>query len=66
MESAGEQTIDKNRSTQRGVKFTTRYNSTITNEMRILWNSEYYKIEDIKELGRQEGLLIMTSKLAQT
>jgi SPP1 family predicted phage head-tail adaptor len=61
-ESGGEQTTDNNRTTNRLVRFTTRYNSTITNEMRIKWNGEYYKIEDIKELKRQDGLLILTSK----
>jgi len=34
--------------------------------MRIKWDGEWYKIEDIKEVGRQDGLLINTSKLAQT
>jgi len=57
---------NKNRSTSRMVNFRTRYNSTITNEMRILWNNQYYKIEDIKELGRQDGLMINTSLLTQT
>jgi SPP1 family predicted phage head-tail adaptor len=61
-----EQTSDSNRSTKRMVNFRIRYKSTITNEMRILWESNYYKIEDIKELGRREGMLIMTTKLAQT
>jgi len=61
-----EKTDDKNRSTRRMVTFRVRYNSTITNEMRILWDSEWYKIEDTKEIGRQDGLLIMTTKLSQT
>jgi SPP1 family predicted phage head-tail adaptor len=61
-----EQTTDNNRSTDRMVNFRTRYNSTITNEMRVIWEGNYYKIEDIKELGRREGMILMTSKLAQT
>jgi len=61
-----EKTDNNNRSTMRMVNFRTRYNSTITNEMRILWDNEYYKIEDIKELGRQDGLMINTSLLSQT
>jgi len=61
-----ERTDDNNRTTNRMVNFRTRYNSTITNEMRILWDSQYYKIEDIKELGRQDGLMINTSLLSQT
>lgn len=61
-----EKTDNNNRSTTRMVSFRVRYNSTITNEMRILWGSEYYKIEDTKELGRQEGLIIVASLLTQT
>lgn len=61
-----EKTDDSNRSTKRMVNFRVRYNSTITNEMRIKWDGEWYKIEDIKELGRQEGLIINTTKLTQT
>ena len=57
---------DKNRSTKRNVDFRTRWNSTITNEMRIIWEGEYYKINDIKELGRKDGLMIQTSLLSQT
>jgi len=61
-----EKVNDSNRVTQRAVRFRVRYNSTITNEMRIIWNGDYYRIEDTKEIGRQEGLIIMTTKLAQT
>lgn len=61
-----ERTDDKNRTTARMVNFRVRYNSTITNEMRIIWDSEYYKIEDIKELGRQDGLMIRATLLSQT
>lgn len=61
-----EKTDNNNRSTNRMVHFRIRYNSTITNEMRILWGSEYYKIEDTKELGRQDGLIIVASLLTQT
>ena len=61
-----EQTSDNNRSTKRMINFTVRYKSTITNEMRVLWENNYYKIEDIKELGRREGMLLITTKLAQT
>lgn len=57
---------DKNRSTERKVDFRVRWNSTITNEMRIIWEGNYYKIEDIKELGRKDGLLIQGYLLTQT
>lgn len=61
-----EETDNNNRGTQRRVDFRVRYNDTITNEMRIIWESKYYKIEDIKELGREDGLQIITSLLNQT
>lgn len=61
-----EQTDNNNRSTERMVIFRVRYKDTITNDMRIVWESDYYKIEDIKEVGRREGMLIRTSKLSQT
>ena len=65
-DGAAEKTDNDNRSTRRMVNFRVRYNSTITNEMRIVWDGEYYKIEDTKELGRQDGLMINTSLLTQT
>jgi SPP1 family predicted phage head-tail adaptor len=61
-----EQDVDSNRSTKRMVHFKVRWNSTITDEMRIIWEGNYYKIEDIKELSRQDGLIIYGTKLAQT
>lgn len=61
-----EQTDNNNRSTERMTMFKTRYNSTITSRMRIIWESNFYKIEDIKELGRQDGLMIRASLLTQT
>lgn len=61
-----ESTTDDNRTTSRTVEFKTRYFSTITNEMRILYDSNYYKIEDIKEIQRQEGLIIYCTRLTQT
>jgi len=61
-----EKTDNNNRSTKRMVNFRIRYRSTITNEMRVLWEGKYYKIEDTKELGRQDGLMIITSLLTQT
>ena len=61
-----EKTDNNNRSTTRMVNFRLRYRSDITNEMRIVWGDEYYKIEDTKELGRQEGLIINTVLLTQT
>jgi|TARA_Y100000310_G_scaffold169451_1_gene169497 SPP1 family predicted phage head-tail adaptor len=65
-EDGKESTDNNDRSTSRMVKFRTRYHPTVTNQMRIKWNSEWYKIEDIKELGRQDGLMIFTTLLQQT
>ncbi len=60
-----EKTDNNNRSTMRTVFFRVRYNSTITNEMRVVWKGQSYKIEDTKEFGRKEGLIINTSLLTQ-
>ena len=65
-ENGKEITDNNDRSTGRMVKFRTRYHPTVTNQMRIKWNSEWYKIEDIQELGRKDGLLIFTSLLQQS
>ena len=61
-----EQTADNNRTTNRMVHFRVRYNSTITREMRVIWEGLYYKIEDTKELGREDGLILIASLLSQT
>lgn len=39
------------------------YDSGITHKMRIYYNDEGYDIVAINELGRKEGLEIMTTKL---
>ena len=61
-----EKTANNNRSTVRVVNFRIRYRSDITNEMRVVWEGSYYKIEDTKELGRKDGLMINTVLLTQT
>jgi len=67
MEMLGKEDDDSNnRSTKREVQFRIRYNSNFTNEMRVIWESEYYKIEDIKELGRRDGMILKTMLLTQT
>jgi len=61
-----EKTDNNNRSTTRMVNFRIRFRDDITNEMRVVWENKYYKIEDTKELGRREGLILSTSLLTQT
>ena len=61
-----ERTDDNNRTTSRMITFKTRWDSTITNEMRIKFEDEWYKIEDIKEIKRHQGLLIMTTLQSNT
>jgi len=65
-EKGTEQTDDNNRTVKRKVKYRVRYHSTITDEMRIKEGGDWYEIEDIKELGHQDGLLIFTRLLVQT
>jgi SPP1 family predicted phage head-tail adaptor len=57
---------DKNKNVDVSGYFRTYYHSTITENMRIIYNSEYYKITQIKEIKRQDGLLIYVEKLQQT
>ena len=46
---------------ERTVIFRIRYLSTVTERMRISYNSVFYDIESIKELGRREGMEISTT-----
>lgn len=57
---------DKNKNVDVSGHFRTYYHSTINENMRIIYNSEYYKITQIKEIQRQDGLLIFVEKLHQT
>jgi len=40
--------------------FTIRYDKNITYKHRVYYNSQYYKIEHIEEIGRREGLRLRT------
>ena len=51
---------------ERVVDFKIRWRTDLNNEMRILYNSNYYEIEDIVELGREDGLIVRGSRLWQT
>lgn len=46
----------------RTVKFTVRYDSSITEVMRISYNSAYYDIRSIEEVGRNRYLVLKTEK----
>lgn len=61
-----EKTENSDRSNERNVNFKVRYNSTITTQMRVVWNGGVYAVLDIKELGRKDGLLLITVLLTQT
>lgn len=61
-----EMTSDDNRGTARVTNFRVRWHPTVTNGMRIIFKSEFYMIDDIKELGREDGMMIMTTLLTQT
>jgi len=51
---------------ERIVDFKVRYRTDITSNMRLLYNSNYYEIEDVVELGREDGLIIRGSRIWQT
>ena len=51
---------------ERVVDFKVRYRTDITENMRLLYDSNYYEIEDVVELGREDGLIIRGSRIWQT
>lgn len=51
---------------ERVVDFKVRYRTDITSNMRLLYDSNYYEIEDVVELGREDGLIIRGSRIWQT
>jgi SPP1 family predicted phage head-tail adaptor len=51
---------------ERVVDFKVRYRTDITANMRLLYDSNYYEIEDVVELGREDGLIIRGSRIWQT
>ena len=54
-----ESDADGNRTTSRPVTFRTRWNSTFTNEMRIIWDGEYYRINNTKRVLYWDGEIWM-------
>lgn len=40
-------------------RFRTRYKSGITEKMRIKYDSDYYNVRGITEIGRQDGLELL-------
>jgi SPP1 family predicted phage head-tail adaptor len=63
----GRQTVaSQNIVTERTVDFKIRYRTDLNLNMRIIYNDTYYNIEDINELGREDGLMIKTTRLWQT
>ena len=51
---------------ERVVDFKIRWREDLNNEMRIIYKSNYYDIQDIIELGREDGLIIRGQRLWQT
>ena len=44
------------------VHFVLRYNGTITNEDRLLYDGEYYDVHSVEVMGRYEAIRITTTK----
>lgn len=57
---------DKNINHTIKAHFITRYVSTITPQMRIIYEGDWFNILEVKELGRKEGLKIEVELLNQT
>lgn len=64
-ESANGETLEGGKVTATtGTTFTIRYVSGVTAKMRILYNSEYYNITGISDIGRNRYLAIKTESLS--
>ena len=64
IEEDGGETIRENQiESKQRITWKVRYNSGITNEMRIYFNSVYYNIENITEVGRSAYLMLKTYKV---
>jgi len=48
------------------IKVVIRYIGTITNEMRLIYDSEYYNITSVSEIGRKDEEMIFATKMIQT
>jgi len=44
------------------VHFVLRYNGSITNEDRLLYDGEYYDVHSVEVMGRNEAIRITTTK----
>lgn len=61
-----EQYIFGQRTHQDTKVFRIRFRSDLTREMRVLFESEYWEIVDLNELGRKDGLDIICERIEQT
>lgn len=61
MDGGGKEAIDAGRETDFSkVVFTIRYDSGVNQKMRVLYNSIYYDIIQLNEIGRERFLEIIT------
>lgn len=61
-----EMVSSKSTVTDRVIDVKIRYRTDLNYNMRLIYNSEYYNIDDLIELGREEGIMIKASRLWQT
>lgn len=62
---AGNETFTGDRTkTERSIAFIIRYTTLVNEKLMIRYNSEYYRIERIEEMGRKEGLMVVATKVA--
>src|SRR3990167_3408117 len=48
------------------IRFSIRYRTGVNEEQRIVYDSNYYDIYSVTELGRQDGLEIFATKIPLT
>ena len=61
-----EMVSSKSTVTYRVIDVKIRYRTDLNYNMRIIYNNEYYNIDDLIELGREDGIMIKASRLWQT
>lgn len=63
---AGNETFTGDRTkSERSIAFIIRYTTIVNEKLLIRYNSEYYRIERIEEMGRKEGLMVVATKVVK-
>lgn len=67
LELKGKESFEASQLVQKAdIRLKIRYRTNIDEEMRFVYNNNYYDIYSITELGRQDGLEIFGTKIPTT